>query len=90
MSFLFTDPDHPHRSPQSHLLNREKAGNGYVDYKEDVCEQLQEFGVPLRPAELAVIDMRSDVIGAWKAKKTAFECACELLEEVKRIYKVEL
>ena len=90
MSFLFTDPDAPHRSPQSHLLNREKAGNGYVDFKEDVCEQLQQFGVPLRPAELAVIDLRGRVIGHFKSKDTPFECAVALLEDVKRLYKVEL
>lgn len=59
-----------------------------IDYKEQVCAHLQEMDVPLRPAELAVIDMRARVIEGFHNKDSALVTAFNMLPEVKRIYNV--
>ena len=72
-------------SPESHLIS--KRENIVWDHKERVIQELMAFGVPLRPAELAVIDFRSLLYLAQHNKLTPFQTARMMLEEVERLYK---
>ena len=81
MSAFLTDSDNPQ-------IARPKAGSGYVDFKEEVCATLQRFGIPLRPAEIAVIDFRPEVIGYFQQKNTPAEAAVLMVDKIRRIYKV--
>ena len=84
MSIFLTDPENPDRS------NRRVAKKkpGYVDFKEATCATLQEFGIPLRPAETAVIDFRPQLMGYFNEKYTAAQAAVLMVDEVRRLYKV--
>ena len=78
--FFLTNPD----SPPSHLLT--KKGNVSFDYKEKVQRALMELGVPLRPAELAVIDLKTYLKYGHAEKMTPKEVADFILCEVRRLY----
>lgn len=58
------------------------------DYKEAVTATLMKWGVPLRPAELAVIDYRSEVWEGYHAKLTSEQTAVKMIDKVRRVYKV--
>jgi hypothetical protein len=59
------------------------------DYKEAVTAALMRWGVPLRPAELAVIDYSSDVWQGWHEKLTPEQTAVKMVDKIRRVYKVD-
>ena len=81
MSIFLTDPD----NLETEKVDR-KIKKCPFDYKEAVCARLQEMDIPLRKAELAVIDMKSYVINGFHNKDSAMTTAFKMLPEVKRIY----
>ncbi len=58
------------------------------DYKEAVTATFMRWGVPLRPAELAVIDYRAEVNQAWHAKLTPNQLAVKMIDKVRKVYGV--
>ena len=58
------------------------------DYKEAVTAKLMEWDVPLRPAELAVIDYRSEVYQGYKDKLTPTQTAVSMVDKIRKVYKV--
>ena len=56
------------------------------DYKEAVTAKLMEWGVPLRPAELAVIDYKSDVYQGFKDKLTPKQTAIKMVDKIREAY----
>lgn len=71
-------------SDKSHLLSKKE--NIFWDHKEATVVELQKLGVPLRPAELAVIDLRSLLYIAQKNKLTPNQTASMMFSEVERVY----
>lgn len=59
------------------------------DYKEAVTAALMRWNVPLRPAELAVIDYKSDVWQGYHAKLTPEQVAVKMVDKIRRVYKVD-
>ena len=59
------------------------------DYKEAVTAVFMRWGVPLRPAEVAVIDYKSEVYNAYHARLTPVEVAVTMIDKVRREYKVK-
>ena len=81
MSDLFlTNPD----SPKSHLLT--KKANVSWDHKERTVAALIEMGVPLRCAELAVIDFRGGLYSAQKRRLSPHQTAQLLFQACEPIY----
>lgn len=61
--------------------------NASFDYKEQVAFQLaRHYDVPLRIAEIAVIDLRYEVNVGFHNKWSTDLTAITMLEKVKRIY----
>ena len=60
--------------------------NASFDYKEQVAFSLVHYDVPLRIAEIAVIDMRYEVNVGFHNKWSTDLTAITMLEEVKRVY----
>lgn len=84
MSSLFlTNPG----TLKSHFLSKKQ--NIFWDHKEATVTEFMNLGVPLRPAELAVIDLKSLLYIAQKNKLTSKQTADMMLSEVKRLYKKE-
>lgn len=83
---FLTNPETP--SLPSHNLAR--AQNGYFDFKEAVVVALEHLGIPFEKAQLAVIDFRARVIECHKAKRNAMEAAVYIVDDVRRIYKIEM
>ena len=79
-----TNPGH---SDQSHNLT--KAQNGFFDYKEDVEFELMQLNVPYETARVAVIDLKSHLIVHHRDKLTPKQAAVMIMDEVRRIYKVD-
>lgn len=84
MSNLFLT--NPGRTDQSHNLT--KAENGFFDYKEDVEIALMELNVPYEVARVAVIDLKHPLIIHHKNKLTPKQAAVMIMDEVRRIYKI--
>lgn len=59
------------------------------DYKEAVTAALMRWNVPLRPAELAVIDYKSDMIRGYHEKLTPEQTAVKMVDKIRRVYKVD-
>lgn len=57
------------------------------DYKEEIVAELMRMNVPMRKAELAVIDLKQYVIEGWHNKDSALTTALKMFREVKRIYR---
>lgn len=58
------------------------------DYKEAVTAALMRWNVPLRPAELAVIDYSSDVWQGYHEKLTPTQTAIRMVDKIRKAYKV--
>mgnify|MGYP003649327880 CR=1 FL=1 len=84
MSIFLTDPDDLERPGRKRYV---KAANGYTTFKEDVCDSLQHQGIELRPAETAVIDFRSQLMGYFQEKVTPTQAATMMVDDVRRIYR---
>lgn len=81
MSKLFlTKP----KSDDSHLLTKQQ--NVDFDFKEDVVYELIAHGVPMRPAEVTVIDFKHIMRICIKNKLNARQTAKMMLETVKQAY----
>lgn len=78
-SMFLTNPDNPNSS--------KKKENIFWDHKEKTIAEFIELGVPLRPAELAVIDLRTLLYIAQKNKLSPRQTAEMMLPEVERLYK---
>ena len=52
------------------------------DFKEAVTATLMRWNVPLRPAELAVIDYSSDVWQGWHKKLTPEQTAVKMVDKI--------
>lgn len=72
-------------SPTSHLIG--KVQNVHWDHKEATIRELVKEGVPLRVAELAMIDMRGYLFSAQRNKLTPKQAAGIMFEEIERMYK---
>lgn len=81
MSIYGTNPE----SPPSHLISQKE--NIFWDHKEATIQEFMNLGVPLRPAELAVIDLKSYLYIAQRNKLTPEQTARMMLPEVERVYK---
>jgi len=82
MSIYFTDPENA--NPKR--FNHQKTD---FDYKEAVAAHLMEMDVPLRSAEVAVIDLKQYVIDGYRNKVSPLTTAFKMLPDVKRMYKIE-
>ena len=60
--------------------------NASFDYKEQVAFGLTRYDVPLRIAEIAVIDLRYEVNVGFHNKWSTDLTAITMLEKVKKIY----
>ncbi len=56
------------------------------DFKEAVTATFMKWGVPLRSAELAVIDYKSDVYQGYKDKLTPIQTAVRMIDKVRESY----
>lgn len=77
---FLTNPDAVQSAP------KKKKRNLSFEYKEDVARELIHLGVPLRVAETAVIDLRTDVTGGFHAKCSPADTARNLLLKVQQVY----
>lgn len=68
---------------------KKQLTNASFDYKERVCEALVECQVPVRIAEIAVIDLRTNINVGFHNKLSARETAAGMLKQVDKIYKTE-
>ena len=59
------------------------------DYKEAVTAAFMEWNIPLRTAELAVIDFKSDVYLGYREKLTPKQTAVKMVDKVRKLYKVD-
>lgn len=64
-----------------------KSGD-FFGYREEVAKWLMTYGIPLRPAELATIDFRTEVHELFKGKLTAKEAAVIMVDKVRQVYKI--
>lgn len=58
----------------------------YWSFRENVTKSLMEFGVPLRPAELAVIDMSLKMKEGKEYNLTPKQTAMTMIDDVRRLY----
>lgn len=68
---------------------KKRSGNKSIRYKEDVCDALTRIGVPIRTAEVAVIDHRGVVITGMHNKHTPLQTATTMLPAVEKMYKTK-
>lgn len=61
----------------------------FFTYREQVAAALMMFGIPLRPAELATIDYRREVLEYFQNKLTPKQTAVMMIDKVRQVYKVE-
>lgn len=71
-------------SDKSHLISKKE--NNYWDHKEATVTEFMNLGLPLRCAELAVIDLKPLLFIAQKNKLTPKQTADMMLSEVERVY----
>ena len=60
-----------------------------IVYKESVIASLTSIGVPLKIAEIAVIDLKFKVTTGYHRKQTSKETALLMIDMINRIYKYE-
>jgi len=77
------------------FLTNPKASDGKkpkltpFDFKETVTATFMKWGIPLRIAELAVIDYKSDVYQGYKDKLTPMQTAVKMVDKIRKVYNVE-
>lgn len=76
-SWNLTNPDNP---------SIERGGIPTWDHKEATVYELQRLGVPLRPAELAVVDYRIMLYACQKGKMSPCQTANMMYDTVKTAY----
>lgn len=79
--FFLTNPEDPTFVPPT-----KRDTNRYWGHKESTVKELMNLGVPLRPAELAVIDFRTELYLCQRNKLTPEQTARMLLDNTKRVY----
>ena len=67
---------------------RKKKPPSLFDYKEAVADCLMQLGIPLRTAEVAVIDMKSCVYAGHHDKIDPMDVAVNMEAEVRKAYSV--
>lgn len=75
-------------NPGTFHKNRKKKPPSLFDYKEAVADCLMELGIPLRTAEVAVIDMKSCVYAGHHDKIDPMTVAVNMETEVRSAYRV--
>lgn len=81
--FFLTNPG---STQHSHLITKKQ--NGYFDFKENVSFALQELDIPLYYADVAVIDLKGELIQAHRDKLQPKQAAVLIIDRVRSMYKI--
>lgn len=75
-------------NPGEFKKNRKRSSRNLIDYKEAVAECLINLGIPLRVAEVAVIDMKQYWIDGHHNKADPMDVAKDMEQTVRKSYRV--
>ena len=86
-SLFLTDPD---ARTLEQLNDKKQSGNRFIRFKELVCLELQKLDVPLRAAEVAVIDDVGAIMKTCLIERIGPRATAELMYgPVEKIYKTD-
>jgi hypothetical protein len=84
MSYFMTDPDNV--SDELADKPKIKRRGQFVRYCDRVVQELVHLGMPLRAAEVALIDMRHTAFVAYNDKEVPLTAAERIFNKAKDIY----